>query len=283
MNILRHLNLSTATWSADEPAAEVIEQPVESVAEVPAEEITPEPEPAPEEPAVEAKPESSAHGNKGQTPWFQKVIGELREDRRHERTAREAAEQRAADLQAIIDRIQAGEKPELPKTATSRAQPDDFSAAVKAQAAKDRLYEDTLAVRSAGEEKFADFQQTLKILTDVGATSDDFVADVLAVDKAGAHIILDKLAKDPDKALSLVGMDQRRRIMELTRMADAPKAEVKAEPKPEKTVSKAPAPKPAISPLAPAAEVDPTTADGNEKMSDAQWEKWYKTRYMKRA
>ena len=143
-----------------------------------------------------------------------------------------------------------------------------------------------MTVRNAGENEFKDFGETLGILNAIGATNDDFVSDLLAVDKAGAHKILDKLAKDPEKAASLVGMDSRRRIAELTRMADAPKTEVKpaAEvvPKPA-AISRAPAPKPALSPLAAGPEVDPTTPEGNEKMSDAQFEKWYKDKYQRRA
>jgi len=284
MNILRHLYLSTALRSPDEPAApepDVIE-PVAEVVPEPVAEIPPEPEPVIEP----AKPEP-LHGNKGQTPWFQRVIAEVRQEKQQERTAREAAEQRAADLQAIIERMQGGEKPEVvtKPPATSREAPQDFQAAVKAQAAKDRLYEDTMTVRSAGEGEFPDFNQSLGILTAIGATNDDFVSDVLAVDKAGAHKILDKLAKDPEKAASLVGMDSRRRIAELTRMADAPKTEVKpaAEaPKPA-AISRAPTPAPRLAPLAAAPEVDPTTPEGNEKMSDKQWESWYKSKYMRRA
>jgi hypothetical protein len=223
---------------------------------------------------------------------FQKVIAEVRGEKGEIATELEAARQRAADLQAIIDRMQAD--PAAPKAAPaapapqSQQQPQDFQAAVKAEAAKARLYEDTLAVRSAGQSEFTDFNETLSILTAVGATNDDFVSDLLAVDKAGAHKILDKLAKDPEKAASLVGLDSRRRIAELTRMADAPKSEVKpAAVEPAKpaapAVSRAPAPKPQLSPLAPAAEIDPTTPDGNDKMDDKAWEAWYKAKYMKRA
>ena len=279
MNILRHLYLSTAMRSPDEPVApepEIIE-PVAEVIPEPVAEIPPEPEPVVEP----AKPEPP-HGNKGQTPWFQRVIAEVRQEKNQERTAREAAEQRAADLQAIIERLQADPKA-APPAAKPKEQPaPDFQAAVKAQAAKDRLYEDTMTVRSAGESAFPDFNQSLGILTAIGATNDDFVSDVLAVDKAGAHVIFDKLAKDPEKAASLVGMDSRRRIAELTRMADAPKTEVKQEA-PKAPVSKAPSPAPRLAPLATAQEIDPNTPEGNDKMTDAQWEKWFKETQLKRA
>lgn len=278
MNILRHLYLSTVCRAPDEPAIPDVIDPVAEV--IPEPEPQPEPEPEPEPVVAEVKPEPSAPK---QAPWFQRVIAEVREEKRQERTAREAAEQRAADLQAIIERMQGGEKAD-PVAVKPPAAAPDFNSAVKAEAAKQRLYDDTLAVRTAGETEFKDFNESLQVLNAIGATNDDFVSDLLAVDKAGAHKLLDKLAKDPEKAASLVGMDSRRRIAELTRMADAPKTEVKPVAEaPKPAISKAPAPKPAISPLAAGPEVDPTTPDGNEKLSDAQWEKWYKSKYMKTA
>lgn len=299
MNILRHLLSSSALRSPDEPAApDPVIDPVDPPAAAdPA--IDPPAEPAAVDPPVAADPPApapAAHGNKGQAPWFQRVIAEVREDKRQSDARAEAAERRAADLAAIVERMQAGgdlaaaaAAGAAPKPAARTAPPEqDFNAAVKAQAAKDRLYEDTMAVRQAGEGEFADFNQSLGVLTAIGATSDDFVSDVLAVDKAGAHKIFDKLAKDPEKAATLVGLDSRRRIAELTRMADAPKTEVKPaaaviEPKPAAIISRAPAPKPAANPLAPAAAIDPRTAEGNEKMSPEEWNKWYAATYLKRA
>lgn len=287
MNILRHLYLSTACRSPDEPAAVEGEEVIEPAAEVVAEAI--------EEPVIEAQPEpeliletpapepikAEPHDDK----VFRRVIAEVREEKRQERTLREAAEQRAADLQAILERMQNGEKPEsVTRAGPIKAPETDFQAAVKAQVAMDRLYEDSSAVKSAGMSAFPDFGESLAKLNDVNVMSNDFVADLLAVDKDGAHIIIDKLARNLEKATSLASMDSRRRIVELTRMAEAPKAEPKpAEaPKPA-AISKAPAPKPAISPLAAAPEIDPTTAEGNEKMSDRQFEQWYKSKYQKRA
>jgi hypothetical protein len=289
MNILRHLYLNSACRAPDDViAADPVVDPVDPalVADPAAAAPAPAADPIVADPAATPDPAPApapAHGNRGQTPWFQRTIAELRQEKREEKSAREAAEQRAADLAAIIERMQADPAAAAtPKVAAPAAAPgtQDFATAVKMQAAKDRLYEDTLAVRSAGEGAFADFGESLGILNAIGATNDDFVADVLAVDKAGAHKIFDKLAKDQEKAASLVGMDSRRRIAELTRMADALKTPepkpAAPEPKPA-AISKAPAPAPRVSPLAPALEVDPTTPDGNDKMTDAQWEKWAKS------
>lgn len=289
MNITRHLYLSSALRAPDEPAApepEVVVEPVAEVVPEPVAEVVAEPEPAP---APEVKP-AAPHGNSGKSPWYMRELAQTREEKRQANTQREAAEQRAADLQAIIDRLQADPNAPAPVRPAARAEPapQDFNAAVRAQSAKDRLYEDTAVVRAAGEARFTDFGDTLGILHAIGATNDDFVADLLvAVPKESAPDMLDKLAKDPEKAASLVGMDPRRRIAELTRMADALKTpEAKAPepaPKPAAQISRAPAPKPALSPLAAAPQVDPTTAEGNDKMSDAEWEAWYKGKYQKRA
>lgn len=258
--------VEAAIEPAAEPVAEVESQP-ELELEVPA--------PAP------AKPE--IHDER----VFRKVIAEVREEKRQERSLREAAEQRAADLQAILERMQAGDKPPEPVVKPAAApQGTDFKAAVRAQAAIERMYEDSRAVLATGQAKFADFDDSLAKLNDVNVMNDEFVADLLAVDKEGAHVIIDKLAKDLQRATSLAGMDSRRRIAELTRMADAPKTEPKPvveAPKPTNTISRAPAPKPAVSPLSAAPDIDPTTPEGNEKMSDRQFEKWYKDKYQKRA
>lgn len=291
MNILRHLYLSTACRAPDEPVleAEIAETPITEVASEPVAEVQPEPEPEVVEPPAPEPIKPEQHGNSGKSPWFQRTIAELRQEKREEKTAREAAEQRAADLQAILERMQGGEKSEPAKTAAAPTKNVDFQTAVRAQVAHDRLVEESSSVRDAGLSEFKDFGASLEILgpeRGIGLTTDEFVAELLAVDKDGAHKILDKLAKDPEKAASMVNMDSRRRIVELTRMADGLKTEPKpvvAEVPKAPAISKAPAPKPAISPLSAAPEVDPTSPEGNEKMSDAQWEKWYKNKYQKRA
>jgi hypothetical protein len=292
MNIMRHLDFNSVICrSPDDPAAPepVVVEPAPIVADPPAPD--PAPDPAVVDPAPEPAPAAPLAAEQPPTipvKTFQRVVAEVREDRRQADARAQAAEQRASDLQAIIDRMQADPTaaPAAPRPAAAPAAPaapNDFQAAVKAQAAKDRLYEDTVAVRAIGNGKFADFEQSLGILTAIGATSDDFVSDLLAVDKEGAHVILDKLAKDPEKAASLVTMDSRRRIAELTRMTVAPAAAAAPQPaaapaaQAAPAISRAPAPAPRIAPVAQAQEVDPTTPEGNEKMSDAQWEKWAKS------
>jgi hypothetical protein len=87
--------------------------------------------------------------------------------------------------------------------------------------------------------------ESLSVLQAVGAITDDFVSDVLAVDKFNAHKLFDSIAKDPEKAAALAGMSSRQRIAEITRMSlGSQKTETSPAPAatPAKTVSKAPAP-----------------------------------------
>jgi hypothetical protein len=288
MTIWRHLDFNSVVCrSPDEPAAEPVLEPA------------PEPAPTSEpvaEPVAEPAPESAPPTAAALTPApermvsakiFEKTAFELREDRRQANARAEAAEKRANDFQAIIERLQAGNPDPSAPSATPRtpapAAPTDFQAAVRAQSAADRLKEDSLAVLATGQQAFGDFGQSLSILTAVGALSDDIVSDLIAIDKTSAHIIIDKLAKDPEKAASLVTMDSRRRIAELTRMTVVPAAAPQPAPAPAvaapaaPAISRAPAPAPRVAPVAQAQDVDPTTPDGNEKMSDAQWEKWAKS------
>jgi hypothetical protein len=102
---------------------------------------------------------------------------------------------------------------------------DDFNravqAAAEAQVQARQTYKDTADVRDAGLSQFPDFQQSLATLQVLGVTDLNVVSDLIALDKANAHVVLDQLAKDPEKAAQLADMDPRRRISEFTRMADA--------------------------------------------------------------
>ena len=202
----------------------------------------------------------------------------------------QAAEQRAADAEALAARLQAGKDPPAADPARpvppSPASPD-FNTAVQREAQRQRLAEDSSAVRDAGLREFGgDFGQSLSILTAIGATNDEMVLDLLAVDKPNAHKILANLAKDPEKAASLVGMDSRRRIAELTRMADAIAAPAKTDgtpaPKPgaapAKGISKAPPPPPPVDPSA--SKVTDWRAD---EASDEEFDRGFKEMMAKRS
>lgn len=205
-------------------------------------------EPPVPEPVIEPEPE---HGNKGKKPWFLERISQEshRAQTAEERAA--AAERRAADAEAVAQRLQSGSEnpaPRLPATPSDV----DIDRLVDQRADAKRFAEDTIFVKNAGLQKFgAGFDNTLNILTAIGATNNDVVADILAVDKANAHVLLDKLAQDPEKAAALVSMNSRTRIAELTRMTMADVIPIKDPAKPApKQVSRAPAPPPPVEPSA---------------------------------
>ena len=139
------------------------------------------------------------------------------------------------------------------------------------------------------------WDEAVTALNAYDANTVDFVMGVVAVDPAKAHEIMFQLSKEPEKTLALAKMSLERRIAEITRMADkmaTPNPAPAADPKPvtdpapkaePAKISAAPAPKPALAPVAAVAQVDPTTTEGNEKMSDAEWEQWYKGKYMKKS
>jgi hypothetical protein len=140
-------------------------------------------------------------------------------------------------------------------------------------------------VVSKGVQEFtaAEWQEKSEILAALGAATPEFVQDVIAVDPTNAHRIIFALANDPSKAADLASMNVRQRTAELTRMSMAEQAKnppaAKTEPAPtvvKTTVSKAPAPTTVPRAHAEGGEIDPTTPDGNDKMSDEQWGKWFK-------
>jgi hypothetical protein len=105
------------------------------------------------------------------------------------------------------------------------------------------------------------------------------------VDSANAHRIIFELANDPGKAADLASMNVRQRTAELTRMSmaeqaknpPAAKTETPAAPAAPKTpISKAPAPTAVTRTNADVGEIDPTTPEGDAKMTDEQWSKWFK-------
>ena len=143
-----------------------------------------------------------------------------------------------------------------------------------------RFAEDTVNVKNAGLAAFgANFDTTLGILTSIGVTNDDVVADILAADKANAHILLDKLAADPERASALVRMNSRARIAELTRMSmttTAPAKPAAAAP-PARQVSRAPAPPPPVEPSA-SKEVDWRLDEASDADFSRGWEENQKKR-----
>ena len=224
---------------------EVVADPV-AVDPPPAPEPVADPIPAPVEPA--------------KTPWYMDRIAKEAARARENEERASAAEKRAQDAEALAARLRAQTGGEgVPATAAATPAAETAAqrqAAIRQEAQTQRFYEDTLEVRRRGEAEFGPkFGEALNILGALGATTDDFIADVLAIDKSNAHALLDKLAKDPERAASLTSMTSRQRIAELTRMSitktdDAgTSASAVVAPAP-KTTSKAPPPAPVVTPSA---------------------------------
>jgi hypothetical protein len=176
-----------------------------------------------------------------------KRIAEEAEAKRQAIARAEAAEKRATDAGALAERLQRQPSSQTPQPSFEPApQPQPSQADVQREAARMRLHEDTTEVLGKGMAQFgASFQQSLAILNAANVVNnDEFVADLIAVDRANAHVVLSNLAKEPERAASLAAMNPRQRIAELTRMSMAPKETKPAAP----GVSRAPAPAPHVAP-----------------------------------
>lgn len=266
MNIRRHLEfIRMAEAEGGTPEPEVIAENALAGEVVPEPEVIPEPEPAP----------APEHGNKGKVPWYMQRINEETNKRAAIETELAQTKREKAEALALLERAPPTDGQPRP---VPRVDAPDFDSAVDAAAAAKILFKDSTDVRLAGQKEFADFGDSLAILTAVGATSDDFVGDVIDTDKDTAHKMFDYLAKNPERAAQLVNMPSRRRVAELTRisMSEINKpAPVAAAAKPA-GVSKVPAPKPVLEAAGGVDEVD------EDKMTDAQWSVWRKKQLAKK-
>lgn len=249
--------------AADPPA--VVDPAVAPAVDPPA----PATDPAAADP-VDPKP----HGNKGRKPWYLDRISE-------ESEARRQAEERARAAEELAARLQRGDTNNPPNTPANDA---DVETRAR-QIADERVNGDKIrSVISAGISNFTDWDQKAEMLGAVGAASPAFVLDVVSVDPVNAHVILHQLADDPQKAAHLAKMDTRARTIELVKMSmaanastAAPAADTKPAPQP-KTVSKAPAPPPAIEPGS-----APSIDWRSDKASDADFSKGWEENARKRA
>lgn len=283
MNIMRKYLLSNVYRSPDDPVAD----PAEPVAADPALTADPVVDPAVTEPEPVPAPKADA------TPkWALERIGEETGKRQAAEERERVATERANALEEITRRLQAGAKPgdpaaqqPVPEPITRRAASD-----VEQEAARLVFDRDVQRVSETGHKAYGPrWVDAVNILDRCNANSTEFVASVMEIDPAKTHEIMFQIAQDPEKAVALTRMSPARRIAEITRIADAmadPKAVVDPKPAPaadpKPAISRAPAPKPAVAPLAAAPEVNPMTAEGNEKLSDQEFERWYKDKYMKR-
>jgi hypothetical protein len=221
---------------------------------------------------VEAAPEPKA-------PLPKWMLDRIAEAQRNEATARQATEvekRRATEAEALAARLQKGDQAPTP-------QPQPPDAALVNQAAQKILMDQARQqIIKDGYAAFTGpkFDEMANILGAVGCVNDEFIADVLAVDRPNAHKTLAALAAEPETAARLASLDSRSRIAELTRitMAKAAVVEPPAPAKPApKLVSKAPAPAPVVEPSA-SKVVDGYADEATEEQFTAKFNERMKAR-----
>lgn len=248
---------------------------VEAVAEpVPAAE--PEPAPAP-------KPRVA-------DPLINTITG-LRSKNREMEAENERLRREAADAKALADRLSKGDKTEPAPQPTRQPAPDD--AEIDRRAEYKLFLRDVEGVRSRGMQEFGpQFNDTIRALGAVGADTDQFVQQVMAVDPEQAHLLLNSLAQDLGATAELVNMDPARRVAKLTRMAMAATAKTDPAPAPAAIPPTAPSPPAARTSRAPAPApiITPSAAKTidwrDDKASDAEfsrgWDEHMKQRHARR-
>lgn len=233
------------------------------------------------EPVVAPKPRAP-------DPLISTITG-LRAKNRDLEGRAERAEREAADARAVAERLARGTDPPVAPQPQPTFDANRYANDVRTEAQNQRIAEDSVAILNAGNAAFKDFGDSRNILTALGAfENNDFVADLVAVDKDNAHIIIDRIAKEPERAAALVGMDSRRRIAEMTRLAmtatasvsdPAPAASVPVRAAaPARSVSRAPAPAPVVTPSA--SKIVDWRAD---EASDEEFTKGFQETMAKRA
>lgn len=222
-------------------------------------------------PAGDPAPEPAPAPAQQPPKWALGRISEETSKRQAAEARAEAAERRANEALALAERLQqSGDNPPAPRPAPAPAPQGDYQADVQRGVTLAKLQDDANDVRSTGFTSFPDFGDTINVVGSIFSDhTNDFLQDLFAVDKANAHVILDQLAKSPERAASLAAMDPRRRTAELTRMsmAAAPKPAPAPAPAPPK-VSQAPKPAPALAP----AGGDTVENDGlGDEIDDDTW------------
>lgn len=226
--------------------AEIVPEvaPVEAIAEV----IEPE---LPLEESALTKPDDKKTNEERQVSVKVMLdrIGAKEAQRVQAEEQRLAAVRKAEDLQAMVERLQGGEKQPLAPNG-----PVDIENLVEQRVQQRQLEADRNAIVRAGRSAIgmSDFDQLVDVAASMGCVTDDFVKSVLAVDRTNAHQIFAELGRQPEIAANLAAMDPFQRTAELTRLSmtiSAPTAP-KVAAAPAKQVSRAPAPAPVVEPSA---------------------------------
>ena len=194
-------------------------------------------------------------------PWYLDPLVKAQTEAQKAIERASAAERRAQEAEALLARQKLGDTTTNP-TPPVQQPPNDRQAEIRAEAARQRFAEDTQEVANNGRSTYgAAFNEAINVLNAVVGPQglDEFVSDVMAVDKANAHALFKQLGDDAEQTAMLAGMTSKQRIAHLTRMTMAQAAKptttektnaltntVPAKPAP--TVSKAPPPAPKITP-----------------------------------
>ena len=209
--------------------------------------------------------------------WMLDRISEETRKRQAAEQATETERKGRTDAEALAARLQQGTNAQP----AARQEPQVDMALVNQVANQQRMAEARQQIIRDGYAAFggAKFDEAANILGAVGCVNDEFIADVLAVDRTNAHKTLAALAAEPETAARLANLDSRSRIAELTRITMAKAAPVvepivKVVPK---VVSKAPAPAPIVEPSA------SKTVDGYaDDATDEQFTKQFNARMKER-
>jgi hypothetical protein len=246
--MLQKYLLSNVHRSPDDPAAAAAAAPADDPAAAAA---APADDPAAAAPAAAPAVQMVPVG----------VAADLRVKLREADTEKELLRRRATDAEALAARLARGEKPDAAAAKPAVAAPATTSDQdVDQRARAIVLARDFRAVSDAGLKTYgAGWDNAVRALDAYGINNDEFVASVMEIDRDHTHEIMHAIAQDGEKAVALAAMSPARRIAEITRMSMAksePKIETDGAPKPAapvvaaKTVSKAPAPAPALEPSA---------------------------------
>lgn len=277
-----------------DPPAPAAVDPAPAAIDPPASDPQPDPAPA-ADPAPSPQPTAATMPR-----WGWDRLSEETNKRQAAEDRERAAVERANTMEEIARRLQAAPKdpadPPQPAPRAAAPAPASTPDAVQQEAARIVFNRDVQTISDTGFKTYGQrWTDAVGVLNACGANTLDFVASVIDIEPDKAHEIMFQIAQDGERAVSLARMTPTRRAAEITRMimANAPAAAdpKPADPKPaadpapaaKPALSRAPAPKPAIAPHAAAADVDPTTPEGNDKLDDKQFEAWYKGKYMKRS
>ena len=204
--------------------------------------------------AVEEAEPGAKPAKKSVDPLISEIT-KLRARLREEEGEKEKLRREATDARALADRLAKGEGADGKPNASQQPAQTLDDAEIDRRADYKLFLREVADMRQVGETAYGkdEFGGVVQSLSAYGADNDEFIRQVMAVDRSNAHAILHDLADDPARAIGLVNMNPTQRIAELTRMSiaskatRAPETAAPARTAAPKAISAAPKPAPAIS------------------------------------